>query len=43
MKSDVLAKATEYIYVGADAHSSPSRWTIQAKWLHAPLNWYKLN
>ena len=38
MKSDVLAKAMEYIYVGVDAHFSPYRWMIQAKWLHPPLN-----
>ena len=43
LKSDVLAKAAEYVYYGVNSRFSPTRSIIQIKWLHPPLNWVKLN
>ncbi|KAK7840309.1 hypothetical protein CFP56_016815, partial [Quercus suber] len=43
LKVEVLAKATEYVFVGANVHSAPTKSTIQVKWLQPPVNWFKLN
>ena len=43
LKSDVLAKAAEYVYYGVNSRFSPTRSIIQIKWLQPPLNWVKLN
>lgn len=36
LKSDVLAKAAEYVYVGVNSRFSPTRSIILVKWLHPP-------
>nr|POE83939.1 hypothetical protein CFP56_51201 [Quercus suber] len=43
LKVEVLAKATEYVFVGANVHSAPTKSTIQVKWLQLPVNWFKVN
>ncbi|KAK7828809.1 putative ribonuclease h protein [Quercus suber] len=43
LKVEVLAKVTEYVFIGANIHSAPTKSTIQVKWLQPLVNWFKLN
>ena len=37
-KEEVMAKATKYVFIGANNHDAPTKSTVKVKWLLPPID-----
>ena len=43
LKTEIIAKATKFAFLGLDGKTHTHQATIWVKWIASPVNWYKVN